>query len=346
MQRFTVILFVFQLLVVQASGYMWFGTDVGLTRYDGYRFKNYTVSEGLPGNGVIDLKYDGQGRLWIMTKGKLCYFFEEKFYYHDKPLPEQAENAQITSFLIAQNGHLWFTTKEKLIALDSTLSKVVWTSDSITSIPFNNPKIQFEDSEEVLWVYDDDNYMLKISGEEVVLVSLKFSSSANNFIRAACIDNDIFYANGSNLIQLNQNNASVGKLPKNTGYYLEGIQETVFHLPNKKTIQSDLSFLMKDSKGRIWTAESGGGFVILNMPKDSVPKLSEGIVASDMYEDMSGNLWFATRNQGVYFLDASTYSAASSIRLFLSGNPIKNICSSDDYTFVTTNLSLYRFYEQ
>jgi len=376
MQRFSVILFIFQLLVFQvsafqqtvqsvknlsqedgllsstinaieqdAAGYMWFGTDVGLTRYDGYRFKNYTVSEGLPGNGVTDLEYDSQGRLWIMTKGKLCYFFEEKFYYHDKPLPEQAENAQITSFIITKNGYLWFTTKEKLVALDSALAKVVWTSENIIDMPFTQPTIQCEDSEGALWVYDGDNHMFKISEDKIVLVPLQFSSPVNHFIRAACIDNDIFYTNQRYLIQLNQSNPSVKKLPKNTGYYLDNLQENIFNLPNKKTIQSDLSFLMKDSKGRVWTAESGGEFMILNMPTDSIPKLPEGIVASDIYEDMSGNLWFATRNQGIYFLDASAYSAASSIRLFLSKKSIKNICLSDDYTFVVTNHGLYRFQE-
>jgi len=376
MQRFTFILFIFQLLVFQASafqqsvqpvkhlsledgllsstinvieqdssGYIWFGTNVGLTRYDGYRFRNYTVSDGLPGNGVSNLKYDKQGRLWIMTQGELCYFFEGEFYYHDKPLPEQQENAQITSFTIAQNGHLWFTTKEKLIALDSALSKVVWTSDSITNMPFNNPKIQFEDNKGALWLHDDDNYMLKIVEEEVVLVPLKLSSPTNKFVRAACIDNDIFYTNGRNLIQLNQNNASIRKLPGDEGYYLDDIQETIVHSLNGQLVQSDLPFLTKDSENRIWTAEVGGRFITLDTLKNDIPELPEGIVASDMFEDVSGNLWFATRNQGVYFLDASIYSAANSIRLFLDEKSITNICSSDNYTYIISDDALYRFHE-
>jgi len=375
MQRFSIILFVFQLLVFQANafqqavqpmkhlsqedgllssvvnaieqdalGFMWFGTDVGLTRYDGYRFKNYTVSEGLPGNRVTGLKYDSQGRLWIMAKGQLCYLFEGKFYYHDKPLPEQPKNAQITSFTLTKNGHLWFTTKEKLIALDSTLNELVWTSDSIKNMPFNNPKIQFEDNQGALWIHNDDNYMLRITGEDIALVSLESSSSANNFIQAACVDDDIFYTNGTNLIRLDQSNASIKKLPK-AGHYLDGLQETVVHLPNKKPIQSKLPFLTKDSKGRIWTAESDGGFVILHDSENSTFKLPEDIIASNMYEDVSGNLWFATRNQGVYFLDASAYSAANSIRLFLSKKSVQNICSSGDYTFVIANNNLYRFDE-
>lgn len=328
-----------------SSGYIWFGTNVGLTRYDGYRFKNYTVSDGLPGNGVSNLEYDKQGRLWIMTQGELCYFFEGEFYYHNKALPEQPENAQITSFTISQNGHLWFTTKEKLIALDSTLNKVVWTSDSITNMPFNNPKIQFEDNKGMLWIHDDDNYMLKIAGEEVVLVPLKFSSPANKFIRAACIDDKIFYTNGQNLIQLNQNNASIRKLPGDEGYYLDNIQETIVRSPNGQIVQSDLPFLTKDSKNRVWTAEAGSGFVILDSLKNKMPKLPGGIIASDMFEDMSGNLWFATRNQGVYFLDASTHSAANSIHLFLDKKSITNICSSDNYTYIISNDTLYRFHE-
>jgi len=48
--------------------------------------------------------------------------------------------------------------------------------------------------------------------------------------------------------------------------------------------------MTKDNKGRIWTAKANGGFVILNKPENSMFKLPEGVIASDMHEDMSGNL--------------------------------------------------------
>ena len=60
--------------VQDADGLMWFGTDKGLTCFDGLRFHNYGVAEGLPDPEVLHLKLDSRGRMWISCfKRKPCY---------------------------------------------------------------------------------------------------------------------------------------------------------------------------------------------------------------------------------------------------------------------------------
>lgn len=49
-------------------GYIWIGTDRGLSRFDGYEFKNYTLKEGLPSNVIIDLFQDQSNRLWAIHR--------------------------------------------------------------------------------------------------------------------------------------------------------------------------------------------------------------------------------------------------------------------------------------
>lgn len=331
-----------------AEGYMWFGTNTGLSRYDGYRFKNYTVSEtpnSLPDIRVEDLKYDKQGRLWVMTENKLCYFIDEKFYYKDT-LPGQRKNAKITSFTIAENGHLWFTTKEKLIALDNTLNNIVWTSDDIkASIPLNNPVIQYEDNEGFIWIYNDDNYLLKIRNDEVFLISLEYSPPENYPFRAAHINNRHFYTSKEGLIELDQSNAKILDSPTGDSKFLSNIRQNKLELPNNKTFQSQLSFLLKDSKGRVWTSGAEGNFLMLGMPDNEMPELPKNLIASDIYEDKSGNLWFATKNQGVYFLDASAYSAANALRLFFDKKNVRQICMSGNHTYALIDNNLYQFFE-
>ena len=40
---------------------MWFGTDNGLSRFDGYEFKNYSAIEGLVDPVVFDILEDSRG---------------------------------------------------------------------------------------------------------------------------------------------------------------------------------------------------------------------------------------------------------------------------------------------
>jgi len=67
-------------LEVDRNGIVWVGTwGGGLARFDGERYINYTVSDGLPSNHVFMLHEDRNGSLWVGTSNGLARFDNEKF---------------------------------------------------------------------------------------------------------------------------------------------------------------------------------------------------------------------------------------------------------------------------
>jgi ligand-binding sensor domain-containing protein len=42
-------------------------TSEGLSRFDGYEFKNYTQDDGLPHRAALDLLETRQGNYWVAT---------------------------------------------------------------------------------------------------------------------------------------------------------------------------------------------------------------------------------------------------------------------------------------
>lgn len=74
-------------VITDRKGFLWIATKNGLSRYDGYNFKNYTHIPGDTGSlrsiWITDLLLDNEGTLWISTEGGLCYYDElyDRFHY-------------------------------------------------------------------------------------------------------------------------------------------------------------------------------------------------------------------------------------------------------------------------
>ncbi|RYF85559.1 MAG: hypothetical protein EON98_06225, partial [Chitinophagaceae bacterium] len=59
------------------NGFLWVGTDKGLCRYDGFRWKIWDKDNGLPGNYINSVFPDKRGGLWLGIS--------EKGYFHFQP---------------------------------------------------------------------------------------------------------------------------------------------------------------------------------------------------------------------------------------------------------------------
>jgi len=70
-------------LEVDTDGTVWVGTwGGGLASFDGEKYVNYTVRDGLPSNHVFMLHQDEQGILWIGTSNGMAQFDNGKFSNH------------------------------------------------------------------------------------------------------------------------------------------------------------------------------------------------------------------------------------------------------------------------
>lgn len=79
-------------IVQDDKGFMWFGTQYGLNRYDGYKFKIFKHEPGSPsslsGVYIYALFKDRKGRLWVG-----CDQFLDKF----DPVTESFTHTKSTS---------------------------------------------------------------------------------------------------------------------------------------------------------------------------------------------------------------------------------------------------------
>src|ERR1044071_1761138 len=91
------------------KGFMWFGTNKGLFRFDGVNTKRFTKADSLAIDHVTTLAQDALGRIWIGHKnGQLSVMGNDVI--HRMQFPEGDATQEISDILFASNGTMWFST--------------------------------------------------------------------------------------------------------------------------------------------------------------------------------------------------------------------------------------------
>ncbi|HSA04867.1 MAG TPA: two-component regulator propeller domain-containing protein, partial [Tenuifilaceae bacterium] len=81
-----------------SKGYIWFATNNGVSRFDGYGFTNFDLVSGLADNTVFEIYEDYKHRIWFIP------FSGNLSYYEDGVIKQYAYNSKIKTHLPNSRG--------------------------------------------------------------------------------------------------------------------------------------------------------------------------------------------------------------------------------------------------
>ena len=122
-------------IVRDSRGFLWFCTEEGLSRFDGYTFTNYGVDQGLPHRSVTDFLETREGEFWLATYGGLVRFnpkgtpLSRVAYANEAMTPapmftvvvpedEDRYARAVTVLLESRDGTIWCGTMKHLYRLE------------------------------------------------------------------------------------------------------------------------------------------------------------------------------------------------------------------------------------
>jgi len=304
--------------VLQDSrGFMWFGTDDGLNRYDGYNFVVYQADRdgdrGLSHETVTALIEDGSGGLWIGTPGGLDRLDLETarftHYRHDEEDPHSLIDDEVLVLHQDRAGWLWAGTSGGLERFDPDTEQFVHYRANLRdprSLPDNRVTSIYEDGSGTLWI----GTWRGLS---------RWHPDENRFTRHRLAPEDRTEL-GHNAVQaiVDDRRGTLWIGTGGSGFYRFDRQTGAFSqlLVDPRDVaglaHNDVTSIWEDRAGTLWLGTDGGGLYQLdgdgnqlipyqNDPQDS-GSLSSNYVNA-IYESRRGILWIGTSGGGISKLD-------------------------------------------
>ncbi|GGA86281.1 sensor histidine kinase [Puia dinghuensis] len=308
------------------DGFIWVGTETGVSRFDGTHFRNFTTVDGLPDIEVLIMFTDTRGRVWMAPFSKsVCYYYKGKIYNQDNDpfLHDLHFTGNVQSFAEDAAGNILIQESSALHLLgpdghctevDSIHHRPLVLSDAATCSRDGNFLVQEMDS-----IYEYRK------GVFTTLAGLTASASIiPNYI---CLSGDM-------VVWRTRYMKTVAR---------SLITGEVWQVPHPPRSDWHVSYTVLDDT--LIYINQGTGTTEYDLRGRRTRRFLPGVEISRVFRDDDGNTWFTTIGQGIYRLNSDAF------RKFILRQPQSGLCSvfsikkiGDQLLVGTNRNSIFRFH--
>ncbi len=328
-------------------GFMWFGTQSGLNKYDGKKFRIYSNnpldSTSISNNWIFSISEDNDRNLWIGTRNGLNRFNRNTETFesivHDPANPNSLHDNSVYSVLVDSKENVWVKTSRMLSKYVVKEKKFYHYPNYLESFTLSRSEINFpiiEDHEGKIWVGSKVglDYFDPLTEDLIIFTHDQEDTTTitHNHITALYQDSDlnIWVATQNGLCRYNWDKKNFSQLH----FYSNEFGEEGFNY---------FSSITEDSEGNLWLGTQGRGVIRLKTDIEAGTDSASRPLSSNLFrkkdrdhvvysllQDKSRNLWIGTDVHGLYKVDLKpkkieVYTSGSVKGLTLPTNTISSI---------------------
>ena len=314
------------------QGFIWFATDRGVVKYNGYEFQTFNTEDGLLDNVIFKLYEDNKGRIWTSSMlGQLCYVEKDHikpYQYNDLLLAELPHYKYSHSLYLDEHDYLYYGSHgnglikisdkgELTIIKDQTngnnISIANYQNNWLTSMTYDYQKQQEN--------YDQRHHLNYIYNKAIV------SSSTKSLVRSEALPLS------DSIIVFNQ-----------------PFDVVVYNIKTNKIIQTK-HFLNRvtgidvNGKGEVYVVTQNDGLYTYKIEESGLAEQHHVLntyTVTACLNDREGGYWITTTQQGIFYipnLDILSYTTHEG----LSNNYLRGLTIHQDSLAISYLNSLQLF---